>query len=260
MVSHKMKSAALFFAVMGVTGFVTLAGAQDAPPSDVPSPDAQTQNVTPQNTLPPDMQIPTTLPQETAVPDAPSQDSALHMPPLEAQIHLQPAQVQTQSQLQSQTGQPQSGQAPYEATPAAQELVGDWALIPVPGTIQPKAIRINPWPAQCQWFMFAANGAVKSFDRMRAPCEEMTATAFERAVALLPPAALWRYDAHPAEQKAFMLFETRDALYGESWEAHVVTQDFSRDGADFKAGDLLLYLTNMKTRQIVWIRHLRRLG
>jgi hypothetical protein len=222
-VSHKMKSATLFFAVMGMTGFVTLSAAQDAPPVVQPT-DAQTQNT---------------------------------LPPPEAQILLQP---QNQSS-QTQPGQSQPAPSqPYEVTPAAQELVGDWALIPVPGTIQPKAIRINPWPAQCQWFTFAANGGVKSFDRMHAPCEEMTATSLERDVALLPLAAMWRYEARPAEQKAFMLFEARDTLYGEYWEAHVVTQDFSRDGADFKAGDLLLYLTNMKTRQIVWIRHLRRLS
>lgn len=160
--------------------------------------------------------------------------------------------------------QPPSDQATaapptYEVAPAAQELVGDWQMVYVPDSIQPRAVRVNQWPAQCQWFSFAANGMVKSLDHARAPCEFMTGTNLERMVAPFPVVAIWRYDTRAVPGKTFMEMQSSEMVYAEYWEAHVVTQDFLRDGADFKAGDLLLYLTNMRTHQITWIRHLRRL-
>lgn len=242
------------FDKMKCTAIVLCLAVATAHAQDAPAPDAQTQSTPAPNAAAPAADTQTQLSNTPPPADQP----ASQVPPLEAQIKLRPSRTQTSQTSQIQAAQPQ-GQY-NEATATADQVVGDWVLIAVPSSIQPKNIHVNPWPDQCQWFSFAGNGVVKSYEHQRTPCAEMTAQSLEGAISTLPVVATWRYTVRPGDQKAFVSIYSREMFYAEAWEPHVVLQDFSRDGADFKAGDLLLYLTDPKTSQIMWVRHLRRLA
>jgi hypothetical protein len=46
----------------------------------------------------------------------------------------------------------------------------------------------------------------------------------------------------------------------EVWEPHIVDKTFAKDGEQFLEGDLILYLADMESKKLVWVRHLRKLS
>lgn len=148
-----------------------------------------------------------------------------------------------------------------ERNATAQEITGNWQLLPLPDALEPKILKTNPWPAACQWYSYSSNGTLKSIDKTPAPCDSLTATQLDKAVTPVPAVVSWKYDLSPVFQKALVIVTRSDVKgYAEYWEPHLVVKPFSNGGVEFREGDLNLYLVNMQSHQIVWIRHLRRLN
>ena len=142
----------------------------------------------------------------------------------------------------------------------AEEITGKWQLLPLPNSVEPKILKNNPWPAACQWYSFSSSGSLKSIDKTNLPCEAMSSAEFDKVLPHVASVVSWKYDLSPVYQKALIIVSRTDVPhYAEYWEPQIVTKKFSRDGVDFQEGDLILYLHNLNTHQMVWIRHLRRL-
>jgi hypothetical protein len=140
-----------------------------------------------------------------------------------------------------------------------EEIQGNWELLPLPVTLEPDG-QPNLWPSECQFFGYGASGELKSVDKLRGPCERMTSAQADQVFAAVKPVVTWRYDMSPVYHKAVIVVTRSDvAHYMEVWGPEVVTTAFTKDGVEFKQGDLLLSLANLKEHKIVWIRHLRRL-
>jgi hypothetical protein len=141
----------------------------------------------------------------------------------------------------------------------AEEIQGNWQLLPLPMSLEPVGSS-NPWPSECQLFGYSPNGALKSVDKLRGPCEPVTSAQADKVFAAVPQIVTWRYDMSPVYHKAVIVVTRSDVNhYMEVWEPQIVTQPFSKDAVDFKQGDLILYLANLQDHKIVWLRHLRRL-
>jgi hypothetical protein len=142
----------------------------------------------------------------------------------------------------------------------AEEIAGNWRLLPLPDSVEPKFLKTNPWPAACQWYSYSSSGSLKSIDKTNAPCEAMSSAEFDKVLAHVASVVSWKYDLSPVYQKALIIVSRTDVPhYAEYWEPQIVTKAFSKDGVDFQEGDLILYLFKLNTHQMVWIRHLRRL-
>jgi hypothetical protein len=149
---------------------------------------------------------------------------------------------------------------PAERNATQNEITGDWRLVPVPESLQPKFFSKSPWPAPCQWYTFAPNGVLKSIEKTPAPCDNWSSAQLDDAMTHVPAVISWAYDLSPVYNKGIVIITRTDAKgYAEYWDPHMVTKAFSKNGAEFQQGDLVLYLINMNLKQIVWIRHLRRL-
>ena len=148
-----------------------------------------------------------------------------------------------------------------ERNATAQEITGSWQLLPLPDALEPKILKTNPWPAACQWYSYSSNGTLKSIDKTAAPCDSLTATQLDQTLIQVPAVTSWKYDLSPVFQKALIIVTRSDVKgYAEYWEPHLVVKPFSNGGVEFHEGDLNLYLVNMQSHQIVWIRHLQRLN
>jgi len=149
----------------------------------------------------------------------------------------------------------------------AQDIEGNWQLLPLPDTVQPKLLSANPWPAQCQWYSYSSTGQLKSHDRYLAPnklsesCEEMSSKQLNEHLTHVPAVQSWRYDFSPARQQGLIIVTRKDvkAGYMEPWAPRIVTKAHSKGGVDFSEGDMVLYFMKLSTNQVQWIRHLRRL-
>lgn len=144
---------------------------------------------------------------------------------------------------------------------SADEIEGYWQLVPLPDQLEPKLLPTNPWPAECQWFSYGSNGQLKSFDKLRGPCEEQSKAQLEQVFNAIPAVVSWEYDMSPVYHKAVLIIKRSDVKgYGEVWEPQIVVKPFTNGGVAFQTGDLLLYLADMHTHKMVWIRHLRKIN
>lgn len=133
------------------------------------------------------------------------------------------------------------------------------AMLPLPAQMQPKVLQGDPWPAQCQWYFYSATGQLKSIDRLRGPCEVLTRSELAETMQAVAPVVSWQYSFSVPYQKGVVVVSRSDVKeYGELWEPQIVVKPFTREGVEFKAGDLLLYMSDLKARKIAWIRHLRK--
>jgi hypothetical protein len=149
--------------------------------------------------------------------------------------------------------------APTSRNATASEIQGNWQLLPLPAALEPNGSS-NPWPSECQLFGYYPTGELKSIDKSRGPCATITSNQEDRVFAAVPHVVTWRYDMSPTYHKAVIVVTRSDVgNYMEVWDPQLVTTPFSKDGVDFKQGDLILYLANLHDHKIAWIRHLRRL-
>jgi hypothetical protein len=142
---------------------------------------------------------------------------------------------------------------------SAAEIEGDWQLLPLPEELEPKVLPSNPWPSQCQWFSYASNGQMKSFDKLRGPCGQASRAELDKVFGAIPAVTSWQYDLSPVYHKGALLIRRSDVKgYGEIWDPQIVVKPFTKGGVEFKTGDLVLYLADLQSHKIVWIRHLRK--
>jgi hypothetical protein len=144
------------------------------------------------------------------------------------------------------------------ATPA--DIQGEWQLLPLPDAMQFKILPSNPWPSACQYFSYGQAGDLKSIEKPRAPCDVTSAAQLREALTKAPAVWSWKYDFSASHQKGILIVTRSDRKdYMEVWEPHVVDKAFAKGGEQFLEGDLILYLADMESKQLVWVRHLRKL-
>jgi hypothetical protein len=144
------------------------------------------------------------------------------------------------------------------ATP--EDIQGEWQLLPLPDAMQFKILSTNPWPSACQYFSYTPAGDLKSIEKLKAPCDVMSAAQLREAAMKLPAVVSWKYDFSTSHKKGILIVTRSDRKdYMEVWEPHVVDKAFAKGGEQFLEGDLILYLADMESKQLVWVRHLRKL-
>jgi len=154
-----------------------------------------------------------------------------------------------------------SAQSEAARNASAAEIEGYWQLLPLPEQLEPKILPANPWPAQCQWFSYGSNGQMKSIDKLRGPCEPASRAELDKVFRVIPAVISWQYDLSPVYHKGALLIKRNDVKgYGEIWDPQIVVKPFTNGGVEFQAGDLLLYLADLQSHKIVWIRHLRKVN
>ena len=148
-----------------------------------------------------------------------------------------------------------------EKNATADDIQGEWQLLPLPGAMQIKLLRSNPWPSECQYYSYARTGELKSVEKPKAPCDVMSAAQLRETVTKVPAVVSWKYDFSVSHQKGILIITRSDKKdYMEVWEPHVVDKAFAKGGEEFREGDLILYLADMESKQLVWVRHLRKLS
>ena len=148
-----------------------------------------------------------------------------------------------------------------ERNATAADIQGEWQLLPMPDAMQFKVLPFNPWPSECQYFSYAPTGDLKSIEKLKAPCDVMTAAQLRETVRNVVVVASWKYDFSASHQKGILIVTRSDKKdYMEVWEPHIVDKAFAKGGEQFLAGDLILYLADMESKQLVWVRHLRKLS
>lgn len=144
---------------------------------------------------------------------------------------------------------------------SAKEIEGYWQLLPLPDPLEPKLLPTNPWPAQCQWFSYGGDGQMKSIDKLRGPCEFTSKEQLQKVFSTIPAVISWQYDFSTVYQKGVLVINRSDVKgYREVWEPQIVVKPFVNGGVEFHEGDLLLYLSDLQTHKMVWIRHLRKVS
>jgi hypothetical protein len=145
------------------------------------------------------------------------------------------------------------------ATP--EDIQGEWQLLPMPDAMQFKVLPFNPWPSECQYFSYTQKGDLKSIEKLKAPCDVISAAQLRETLKNVPAVAFWKYDFSTSHQKGILIVTRSDKKdYMEVWEPHLVDKAFAKGGEQFLAGDLILYLADMESKQLVWVRHLRKLS
>ena len=142
-----------------------------------------------------------------------------------------------------------SSQTDATRNASAKEIEGYWQLL----------LPSNPWPAACQWFSYGSDGEMKSIDKLRGPCASNSKAQLQEIFSAIPAVISWQYDLSPVYNKGVLIIKRSDVKgYAEIWEPQIVVKPFTNGGVAFEAGDLLLYLTDLQSHKIVWIRHLRK--
>jgi len=148
-----------------------------------------------------------------------------------------------------------------EKNATAEDIQGEWQLLPLPDAMQIKLLPSNPWPSECQYFSYTQTGDLKNIEKVKAPCDVMSAAQLREALKNVPAVASWKYDFSTSHKKGILIVTRSDKKdYMEVWEPHIVDKAFAKGGEQFLAGDLILYLADMESKQLVWVRHLRRLS
>jgi hypothetical protein len=142
------------------------------------------------------------------------------------------------------------------------DIPGAWEIAPVPTELQPKYFDKDPWPWKCQWYLYAKDGVLKSFERFgpNVTCERMSAADLQKGLEAAPPVQHWRFLRNDAGNKTAVVVTRTDVPnHTEFWEVHVVTSPMVQYGVTFDKGDLLLCLADLKLQKLVYVRHLRKL-
>ncbi len=145
----------------------------------------------------------------------------------------------------------------YTSRPATRnEVVGFWQGIALPDSLKPKVFKQDPWPADCQFFSLSADGNMSTFFKHPKPCPAESSRSLSEAAAMLPKVITWEH-----RPPSMIIVKRTDVKnYSEAWQATLVLKEFSRDGAQFLPGDLILYMRNWKEQppKTLYIRHWRR--
>jgi hypothetical protein len=149
-----------------------------------------------------------------------------------------------------------AGAEEHTSRPARKdEIVGFWQLVPLPESLRPKVLSTDPWPSSCQWFGYYSDGVLKTIDKLRGPCDEFTAKKLAETMNTVPSIISWEH-----HEPALAVVSRSDAKnYAEGWEVTLVLKAFSKNGAEFAPGDIVMYLRNFKENKTLYIRHLKRL-
>lgn len=75
------------------------------------------------------------------------------------------------------------------------EIVGFWRLIPVAEYRKPHQITPDPWPSMCQWFAYYDDGTLKTIEKLREPCGNLSNASLGEAMKNTPAIISWKHSA-----------------------------------------------------------------
>ena len=156
---------------------------------------------------------------------------------------------------------PAFGQALESRIATRADIFGAWELVPVPDSLQPQVLEKSPWPAPCQYFRYFPDGRLGTFMKSPRPCEKLTTAGMDAAFAGKPTPIRFEYAASRDDPSKGLLFVTRTDVpsYREVWEPRLFLTDAQINGVQYRKGDLVLALIDLKSKTPVWFRQLRRL-
>jgi hypothetical protein len=73
-----------------------------------------------------------------------------------------------------------------ERNATAEEIQGEWQLLPLPDALQLKLLPANPWPSECQYYSYGVTGDLKSIETLKAPCDVISAAQLRETVTHVP--------------------------------------------------------------------------
>jgi hypothetical protein len=139
--------------------------------------------------------------------------------------------------------------------PATQdEFVGFWKLLPYPASEQPRVLPANPFPGECQFFAHFSDGAWMHVVREMGRCEE-TASTLEKRIREPGFGRIASFEVGNGR----LLINRHDQRFSEPWKIDLVLEIVDIPGLSLQPGDLLMQLVDIKGKEIIWRRLLRRL-
>ena len=156
---------------------------------------------------------------------------------------------------------PAFGQTLQSRIATRADIFGAWELVPVPDSLQPQILEENPWPAPCQYYRYFPDGRLATLMKSPKPCEKLTSAGMDAAFASRATPLRFEYAASRDDASKGLLFVTRTEVptYREIWEPTLFLTDAQINGIQYRKGDLVLALIDLKTKRPVWFRQLRRL-
>jgi hypothetical protein len=97
-----------------------------------------------------------------------------------------------------------------ERNATAEEIQGEWRLLPMPDALQLKLLPTNPWPSECQYYSYGRSGDLKSIEKMKGPCDVMSAAQLRDTMTHVPAVVSWKYDRSATYQKGVILISRSD--------------------------------------------------
>lgn len=142
--------------------------------------------------------------------------------------------------------QPQSRARPATAA----DFTGVFRLLPVP-LVEPTSSRPNPFPAACQYFGHYPDGAWLHQQQSDGLCVSEIPPSKPAA----PGAVAWKL-----AKDGYVIIDRKEFKVQELWKVDRISGPSNLGGVNLNAGDLMMQLIDYRTRDIIWVRLLRRVG
>jgi hypothetical protein len=142
----------------------------------------------------------------------------------------------------------------YSRVATKQEILGCWELVQWPEDVKKQSNKQDPWPGtKYQWFKFYEDGHMTMM--MSSHNEAHTKQELDSIMDSLPSVIKYTY----YDQGVMIVTRTDIKNYGEIWNVSYCIKRRIVGKADFKPGDLVMVLKNVK-KEIVYYRQLRRVN
>ena len=131
--------------------------------------------------------------------------------------------------------------------------------MPIPDSSQPGVLTTIPWPAECQHFGYLDDGRLWTVGKNPGPCAKLTKTELQQIFSGPTPVKFEYGQSRDDPSKGLIIVTRSDvAQYREIWQPFLFLASAERNGIQYLPGDLLLSLIDLRSRQTIWFRHLRR--
>jgi hypothetical protein len=147
------------------------------------------------------------------------------------------------------TGSPAFAQAHSRPATAA-DFTGVFQLLEFPESQQPKLLKKNPWQSVCQFFGHYPGGYWLHQETSVGAC----ANKIPESKPTLPQTVEW-----VVAEAGFIALNRLDVKTHEIWKVDRINNDTNLGGVNLVKGDLIMQLIDKDTKQVAFVRLLRKL-
>ena len=142
-------------------------------------------------------------------------------------------------------------QSQYAKPADANSLPGVYQLIEFPDANQPKFLKSNPWPANCQFFGIYKNGYLLHQETRVGSCSNQ----IPRAIPVTAQGVEWKF-----VQTGILSIARKDGKgVTQYWKVDKVIANTHLDKINLNSGDLMMQLIGPEKKP-VWLRLLKKVG